>query len=83
MLVLVFSGTVLNVGSVFCLTELLELIELTIVCWPPVGPQDIKQKRTNDCERTNERAASARPDHDLRHRTQTSEIENPPLTFHL
>ena len=41
MLVLVFSETVLIVGSVFCLTEFTELIDLTIVCWPPVGPQDI------------------------------------------
>ena len=48
MLVLVFSETVLIVGSVFCLTEFTELIDLTIVCWPPVGPQDIKQKRTNE-----------------------------------
>ena len=46
MLVLVLSETVLIVGSVFCLTEFTELVDLTIVCWPPVGPQDIKQKRT-------------------------------------
>ena len=44
---LVFSEIVSIVGSVSCLTELLELTELTIVCWPPVGPQDIKHERTN------------------------------------
>ena len=33
--------------SVLRLTEFIELIVLTIVCWPPVGAQDIKHKRTN------------------------------------
>ena len=35
MLVIDFSGTILSVGSVFRLTDLIEVTELTYVCWPP------------------------------------------------
>ncbi len=33
-----FSETDLSVGSVVCLTEFIELTEMTFVCWPPGGP---------------------------------------------
>ena len=35
MLVVDFSGTILSVGSVFRLTDLIEVTELTYVCRPP------------------------------------------------